>query len=71
MEDVNKRWTEYLKELVNIVDNSVANISAVGNGMVPVCQMCNVDIEYDEIIELLGERKWVDNLIQMILQLDI
>ena len=63
MEDVNKRWTEYLKELVNIVDNSVANISAVGNGMVPVCQMCKVDIEYDEIIELLGERKWVDNLI--------
>ena len=63
MEDVNKRWAEYLKELLNIVDNSVANISAVGNGMVPVCQMCNVDIEYDEIIELLGERKWVDNLI--------
>ena len=36
MDDVNKRWAEYLKELLNIVDNSVANISAVGNGMATV-----------------------------------
>ena len=35
----------------------MANISAVGNGRIPVCQMCNVNIEYDEMMESLGERK--------------
>ena len=44
MEDVKKRWAEYLKELLNIVDNSVANISAVGNRLIPVCQRCDVEI---------------------------
>ena len=48
---------------MNIVDNSLANISAVGNRRVPVCQMCDVDIEYDKIIELLAERKGLNNLI--------
>ena len=41
----------------------MANISAVGNGRIPVCQMCNVNIEYDEIMESLGERKVVNRLV--------
>ena len=41
----------------------MANISAVGYGRVPVSQMCDVDIEYDEIIELLGEKNLLNNLI--------
>ena len=41
----------------------MANISAVGNGRIPVCQMCNVNIEYDEIMESLVERKGVNRLV--------
>ena len=41
----------------NIVDNSVANISAVGSGMIPVCPLCNVNIEYDKMMKSFGERK--------------
>ena len=43
-EDVNKRWAENFKELLNIVDDGVANISAVGNGRIHVCQRCDVEI---------------------------
>ena len=31
-EDENKIWAEYFKELLDVVDSSVANISALGNG---------------------------------------
>ena len=41
----------------------MANISTVGNGWIPVCQMRNVDIEYDEIMESLVERKVVNRLV--------
>ena len=50
-EDVNKRWAEHFKELLNIVDDSVRNISAVGIGMINVCRDLMLKIEFDEINE--------------------
>ena len=46
---VNKRWAVYFEEFLNIVDDSVPNISLVGSGLMPVCHGCNVDVECDEI----------------------
>ena len=34
----------------------MANINAVGNGIIPVCHSCNVEIEYDEINRAV--RRW-------------
>ena len=48
-ENVNKRWAEYFEKLLKIVDDGVANIKAVGNGIIPACHRGNVEIEYDEV----------------------
>ena len=62
-EDVNKIWNEYFEELLNIVDDSVANISAVGKAMIPMCQRCNVRIDYDEINGAVMKLKGANRLV--------
>ena len=48
---VNKRWAEYFEGLLNVNDNNEVFISVEGNGgSMPVCERCNTEIDYDEII---------------------